>query len=106
MHIGKKMKVTSLLTFIVLLTAVSFNAMALWIKSEEGYDCRITCSEAGWVTPTTGKYKDTNRNFYICMTNINEEGQKTGYSLSHEPGCNVVHNGAAVNARDFSCMCG
>jgi hypothetical protein len=106
-HEALKMKHTIrvLLASVLFLTTTQAVAYT-WVKSTEGYDCRITCSEAGWVTPTTDKYKGGPKNFYICMSNINSEGYKAGYSLSHDEGCHVAHEGADVRATDFYCSCG
>ncbi|MGH7249628.1 MAG: hypothetical protein ACREGC_01515 [Minisyncoccia bacterium] len=78
----------------------------IWVKSEEGYDCKITCSEAGYITPFTDFYKGTDRKFYVCMSDVEGEGHRAGHSLSHEPGCFVAREGAQVQAMEFSCMCG
>lgn len=98
-------KLFSIFALLISLTP-SLAHSKVWVPSVDGYDCKITCSEAGYVTPYTDTYKDTNRKFFVCMSNVNNEGKRAGYSLSHEPGCFVAYENTQVQAMDFSCMCG
>lgn len=76
------------------------------VESSDGYDCKITCLEAGWIVRPTDSYKGGPDSFYMCMANVNGEGYRGGYSLSHQQGCQVVVDGQAKTAVPFTCMCG
>ena len=91
----------------ILCLLMSTSAFAYkWVESAEGYDCKITCSEAGLKTHYTDKVNDTNKKFYVCMANINEEGFRAGYSKSHNPGCKIAYNNEVETSMNFYCMCG
>ena len=77
--------ITTLSAVLLLLSAGVDRAFADWHSSSRVH-CPTTCAQFGGAV-STGYYADTRFNYYVCRTNVNDEGKRAGYNLeTHSSG--------------------
>ena len=99
--------ITTLSAVLLLLSAGVDRAFADWHSSSRVH-CPTTCAQFGGAV-STGYYADTRFNYYVCRTNVNDEGKRAGYNLethsSGEKKCTVGYGGKEFATYEYSCLC-
>ena len=104
----KRVRTIVMLSTIALLLAGGVNrAAADWHNSSRVH-CPTTCAQFGGAV-STGYFADTRFSYYVCRTNVNDEGRRAGYNLENhgqgEHKCVVGYGGKEFSTFEYSCLC-
>jgi hypothetical protein len=108
MHGAKTVRTVVTASVILLLLAAGLDRAAAEWRSSSRVHCATTCEPFGGAV-SSGNFGDTRFSYYVCRTNVNDEGRRAGYNLQdHGQGehkCVVGYGGKEFSTFEFSCLC-